>query len=189
MQSQPTAERELCGLQLHAAVAAADTQLATEVLLLDRAYCDHYSSRESLLVQQDSSGRTPLHECAAMYASSDVLALWERLLVECYSPKSQLTLDKQDCCGSTVLHALIQHQQLSMLQRFLQTCNTLDYLTALLAIEDEHGANSVVLAQRLGHDMVSRLLGQYCSEVGQFLAEVSAVVRMLSLRKHQSSSA
>jgi hypothetical protein len=176
MQSQAPAEsiaeQRLCGLQLHAAVAAADMQLATEVLHLDRVYCDQYGSRESLLVQQDSSGRTPLHVCAALPMhpsndSSDVLELWERLLDECYNAASQLALAKQDRSGRTVLHVLIQHQQFSMLHRFLQTCNMLDSLTTLLAVEDEHGANAVLLAQRVGDKEILTLLSEYCSEVSR----------------------
>jgi hypothetical protein len=156
---------ELDGCKLHAAVAAIDVQLATEVLQLAR---DKQFSRESLLVQQDSSGRTPLHVYAELpmhSASSNVLELWELLLDGCTNPASKLALEKQDCSGRTVLHVLIQHQQLSMLRRLLQTCNTLDCFTALLTVEDVQGISAVLLAQRVGNEQILALLSEYCSEV------------------------
>jgi hypothetical protein len=124
LQSQrSTAESiaELNWLPLHAAIAAIDTQLSKEVLLFDRNNKD--SSKASLLVQQDSSGRTPLHVCAELpthAASSDVLEMWELLLDNCTSPASKLALEMQNCSGRTVLHVLIQRQQLSMLRSFFE---------------------------------------------------------------------
>jgi hypothetical protein len=157
---------ELDWVPLHAAVAAADLRLATVVLRLDKS--GQFGMRESLRLQQDSSGRIHLHVCAELptyAASSNVLELWELLLDDCTKSASKLALQKQDCSGRTVLHVLIQRQQLSMLRSFLKTCNTLGCLTALLAVEDVQGVNAVLLAQRIGDEQILTLLSEYCSGV------------------------
>lgn len=167
-------------LRLHAAVAARDTVAVTDVLRLDRVLYADNSKHVPSLLQQDSLGRTPLHICAALPVKArrrDVYAMLEQLLEECYSPACEGALERQDSEGSTVLHVLVAHHQLTLLHKFLDVCTALECLDMVQSIEDNQGATALTLAQRFGHDAVLDLFEEFNAVVSVFIIEACSNLR------------
>jgi ankyrin repeat protein len=153
---------------LHEAVAAADSAFILQMQELDVQHCARSGSSACvpLVAQQDSAGRTPLHICAALPASStDVQMIWELLL---YRVAEYATLEmaarQQDAGGRTVLHVLIQRSS-QLLQKCLRALDGAGCVHAVLAIEDSSGTTPAVLAQRIGCRDVIIALARYAPEV------------------------
>jgi hypothetical protein len=113
-----------------------------------------------LLAQQDSAGRTPLHVCGALNASTaERIEMWQVLKSRSEPGALYSALKQHDAAtGCTVVHWLVQHKQAPLLHRLLQSCANSECLAELLAVEDAQGISAVLLAQRIGHrDTLSRL--------------------------------
>jgi hypothetical protein len=156
-------------LRLRAAVAARDRAAVTELLQIDRVLYADNSRHVPSLMQQDGEGRTPLHVCAALpvEARRDVYAMLEQLLEECHTPACEGALLKQDAGGNTVLHVLVEHQQLSLLRKLLYACTTLQCLTGLISAENSQGVSAGLLAQQFGCDAVLNMLKEFSAEVSR----------------------
>jgi ankyrin repeat protein len=133
--------------------------------VLDTEYCSQNSSSVQLLAQQDSTGRTPLHLCAALPASGASFDIWVLLLHkrQWNAGGLQSALRQQDAAGRTVLHVLIELKEQAMLGELLRVSAKLGCAAGLAAGVNAQGVSAVVLARRIGYRPTLTKLRPYLS--------------------------